>query len=582
MSKEIVRPIYDTRTRILDFDIYPYTDGGVFFDYENQVVYTDTNGQRSASTDLSSVEVYDGNIEDFYENGAVGFENQILIGKTSTGFRIYYVDGEAQVHNLTFTAEGITSLTESDELASASFYYAGEWKASKEYFADSFRIAVVKNGTLYYYAKETHTSGASFDVSKWIKFSNAFESVATGLLLAEDAVITKTLTIGQEGTDIGKIQSADMTSVESSGPGFYMDATGEFAFKGEDEKGFTFDGNNFVFTGSLTQQNLSEDLLTELEGPEGPEGPTGPQGPQGIQGIQGPQGAQGPQGPEGDVGPGVVYQGSWESGKQYFGTSLRADVVLYSGNYYYCISSHTSGSIIPTNTTYWSPFGATFDSIATNLLLTANANITKALVMGDGTGNIGIVRSADATSLNVGSGFYMDGTGVMRFGNPLGNRIRWNNSSLSIKGDLNLSTQLEFNTQIFQSNEFPIKITNMTPSAHSFNDQDIIKFQIRDLDPVAKTMQVQALNMSQQITYGTSLVSVRGPLGSFNGDEYWEVVEQIETFGTGVSITAVVSMRSFLDRNVRNNSNWRDAGEVEHIDTSEVNQILQVLIDKVL
>lgn len=44
--------------------------------------------------------------------------------------------------------------------------------------------------------------------------------------------------------------------------------------------------------------------------------------------------------------------------------------------------------------------------------------------MGDGTGNIGIVRSADATSPTIGTGFYMDGTGAVRFGNPSGNRIR--------------------------------------------------------------------------------------------------------------------------------------------------------------
>lgn len=60
----------------------------------------------------------------------------------------------------------------------------------------------------------------------------------------------------------------------------------------------------------------------------------------------------------------------------------------------------------------------------------------------------------------------------------------------------------------------------MIPSAHSFNNGDIIKFQIRDLDPVAKTMEVRALNMSQQITYGTVFVSVTGPLGSFDGDDY--------------------------------------------------------------
>jgi sugar lactone lactonase YvrE len=126
MSKEIVRPIYDTRARILDFDIYPYTEGRVFFDEQNQVIYTDIDGQRAARTDLSSVQVFDGNIAEFYEKGAKGFENQILVGRTPSGFRLYYVDGDSQVHNLTFTAEGIGSFAERGATETATFYYAGE------------------------------------------------------------------------------------------------------------------------------------------------------------------------------------------------------------------------------------------------------------------------------------------------------------------------------------------------------------------------------------------------------------------------------------------------------------------------
>lgn len=125
MSKEIVRPIYDTKERILDFDIYPYTTGRVFFDSENQVIYTDIDGQRAARTDLSSIQVLDGNIQEFYEKGAKGFENQVLVGRGPTGFRLYYVDNDAQVHNLTFTAESIGSLSERGVTETATFYYAG-------------------------------------------------------------------------------------------------------------------------------------------------------------------------------------------------------------------------------------------------------------------------------------------------------------------------------------------------------------------------------------------------------------------------------------------------------------------------
>jgi hypothetical protein len=67
----------------------------------------------------------------------------------------------------------------------------------------------------------------------------------------------------------------------------------------------------------------------------------GQTGPQGIQGIQGPPG---PQGATGNRGPGVAYQGSWVSSKQYFGDANRADVVLDGSTYYYCVATHTSSS----------------------------------------------------------------------------------------------------------------------------------------------------------------------------------------------------------------------------------------------
>lgn len=235
MSKEIVRPIYDTRTRILDLNVYPYTTGRVFFDTENQVIYTDIDGNRSARTDLSSVQVLDGNIQEFYEKGAKGFENQIMVGRTPTGFRLYYVDNSAQVHNLTFTAESVGSLSERGVTETATFYYAGNWKANKTYTADAFRIAVVKQAGNFYYAKETHTVplGDTFDSNKWLKFSAQFESVATGLLLAEDAVITRTLTIGQEGVNNGVIKSANVNSVANLqngiDTGFWLDNDGTVA-----------------------------------------------------------------------------------------------------------------------------------------------------------------------------------------------------------------------------------------------------------------------------------------------------------------------------------------------------------------
>jgi hypothetical protein len=48
-------------------------------------------------------------------------------------------------------------------------------------------------------------------------------------------------------------------------------------------------------------------------------------------------------------------------------------------NSYYYVAKPTAGNgfagVTPTNTAYWEPFGAQFESVATNLLLAINANV---------------------------------------------------------------------------------------------------------------------------------------------------------------------------------------------------------------
>jgi hypothetical protein len=57
-------------------------------------------------------------------------------------------------------------------------------------------------------------------------------------LLADNAVISTTLTIGTEGTDIGKIRSANATSL-NSGSGFYLSNESNGVFRvGNPNSGF--------------------------------------------------------------------------------------------------------------------------------------------------------------------------------------------------------------------------------------------------------------------------------------------------------------------------------------------------------
>lgn len=82
-------------------------------------------------------------------------------------------------------------------------------------------------------------------------------------------------------------------------------------------------------------------------------------------------------GDDGAQGPALLFRGVWDSAKVYYGNANRVDVVYYGNQYY--VAKATAGTMpagtLPTNTEYWSEFGASFDSVATGLLLAEEANI---------------------------------------------------------------------------------------------------------------------------------------------------------------------------------------------------------------
>jgi hypothetical protein len=120
--------------------------------------------------------------------------------------------------------------------------FEGDGTTAKTYTKTTERTDVVKGSdNAYYIAKSTHTTaaaaggtstrpidGASYS-TYWQSFGATFSSVATGLLLAENATITKGLVIGQDGTEIGFIRSAQANSI-IAGDGFYIDANGSVRF----------------------------------------------------------------------------------------------------------------------------------------------------------------------------------------------------------------------------------------------------------------------------------------------------------------------------------------------------------------
>lgn len=81
-------------------------------------------------------------------------------------------------------------------------------------------------------------------------------------------------------------------------------------------------------------------------------------------------------GDKGDKGesPALVFRGIYDSQATYYGNNYRVDAVEYDGQYYIArIDAGTFSAIAPPDTNKWNSFGATFDSVATNLLLAEGA-----------------------------------------------------------------------------------------------------------------------------------------------------------------------------------------------------------------
>ena len=76
------------------------------------------------------------------------------------------------------------------------------------------------------------------------------------------------------------------------------------------------------------------------------------------------------------VSPALVFCGVYDPSKTYYGNQYRIDACKYGNAYYVCrVDAGEFKGVVPTNTAKWNSFGASFESIATNLLLAEGANI---------------------------------------------------------------------------------------------------------------------------------------------------------------------------------------------------------------
>lgn len=82
--------------------------------------------------------------------------------------------------------------------------------------------------------------------------------------------------------------------------------------------------------------------------------------------------------------PAMVYRDTWNASKEYYGTMHRRDVVFHNGAYYIArTDAGTFRGFAPTDKSKWNDFGASFESVATQLLLAEHANVGR-WILSDG------------------------------------------------------------------------------------------------------------------------------------------------------------------------------------------------------
>ena len=127
--------------------------------------------------------------------------------------------------------------------------------------------------------------------------------------------------------------------------------------------------------------------------------------------------------------PVMVYRGVYDSSKTYYGNAQRLDCVKSDDTYYIArIDAGEFSDVTPPNTGKWNSFGATFESVATNLLLAENANIGDWFMSGGkivSTLNTGDIIELDAKNNRIYIKSSMSG-GIYAVENSLGSAIELN------------------------------------------------------------------------------------------------------------------------------------------------------------
>jgi hypothetical protein len=313
-------------------------------------------------------------------------------------------------------------------------------------------------------------------------------------------------------------------------------------------------------------------------------------GTSGTAGSGGSSGSGGTAGTAGGPGPGVVYRGPFAVGTAYFrdpaspALATRRDVVKGSdGQYYLCKLSYTpantdskpgTGQTAPagtTQSTYWESFGATFSSVATDILLAQDATITRGLVLGQEASTSGFIRSADATSLTTGSapGFFLREDGRFRFGNnpddvhfPAGSKppfMSWDNTTLTIRGkietDANTVSQIgdwEVEDGNFQHNSGQIVLDAASKQIKISDASNVPRVFIKQGEVTLPAAGAPTVTIDPQPSYDFGNFFTPSEYTSFGGLN----IEQVALDGTGINVTTPGTY-------VLTSPSWGTAGQID-------------------
>ena len=256
-------------------------------------------------------------------------------------------------------------------------------------------------------------------------------------------------------------------------------------------------------------------------------------------GRWGADGSDGQDGRDG-VSAASVYRGEYSSTKRYYGNSFRVDIVKYNSAYYISRVDAPNGSggftgVAPTNTNYWNAFGASFESVATSLLLAELANIAgfifrnnrlESQTLADGsttdgatsktpmvflnglTGQVSfaggkVVFNADGT-VNIGNGKFT----VDKNGNTTMNNVTMNNitaNSGTFMGDLYANKGVRINVKTFALSDESLSQNRVLSYLANSDSVNIVKYSHNkynvDTDIVLRFILSENPQIGQRFTF---------------------------------------------------------------------------------